>query len=158
MLFRSGSGGAAYATVVCMLKEAKSIHIFNRTVENALLLKEQLSPFSTIPIVVHGMEECATVPIEVVIQTTGVGMGKLKGEMPSCTKNILKDAQYAIDLIYNPKETLFLEYANAKGIKTVNGFGMLFYQAVLAYEKMHQITCNLETLKEIKKELEDELM
>ena len=35
-----GSGGAAYASVVSVMDKAKSIHVFNRTKDNAQLLKE----------------------------------------------------------------------------------------------------------------------
>lgn len=40
----------------------------------------------------------------------------------------------AVDMIYNPAETLFLKEARKRGAKTLNGLGMLIYQGVIAYE------------------------
>jgi shikimate dehydrogenase len=39
-----------------------------------------------------------------------------------------------IDLIYNPRRTLFLKYAEELGLKSVNGLYMLIGQAVAAQE------------------------
>jgi shikimate dehydrogenase len=38
------------------------------------------------------------------------------------------------DLIYNPKETLFLRQARLAGAKTHNGLGMFIYQGAYALE------------------------
>lgn len=42
--------------------------------------------------------------------------------------------EIAVDLIYNPEETLFLKQARQKGLKTINGLYMLVGQAVCAQE------------------------
>ena len=136
-----GSGGAAYAAVLCM-EEATHIALYNRTKEKAWALKEHIEKMSmekTQPgITVHGLDEAPTESYDIVVQTTGVGMGELKGEMPVGSLALLKEATVAIDLIYNPWETVFLKAAREQGIKTMNGFDMLFYQAIDAYEHMHQ--------------------
>jgi shikimate dehydrogenase len=38
-----------------------------------------------------------------------------------------------IDIIYNPAETPFLKAGKEKGAKTINGYGMLVYQAAEAF-------------------------
>lgn len=40
----------------------------------------------------------------------------------------------AIDLVYNPSETLFLKTANEAGVRTIGGLGMLVYQALASLE------------------------
>ena len=38
------------------------------------------------------------------------------------------------DVIYNPRETKLIQIANEKGLKTINGLGMLLYQGAYAFE------------------------
>jgi shikimate dehydrogenase len=153
-----GSGGAAYATVVAVIEEAKSVHLFNRTKKNAQDLKNHLQPFYQTPIIVHEWsEEIKESSCQVVIQTTELGMGKYTGEMPPCAKPLLEYASYAVDLIYKPWETPFLAYAKDKGCVTMNGFDMLFYQAVRAYEYMHGPIQKEEILQSIKTMIESTL-
>lgn len=152
-----GSGGAAYASVVSVMDKAKSIHVFNRTKDNAQLLKEHFEEQDYNKIEVYSEEELPKVPIDYVIQTTGVGMGKLENQIPKCTGTLLKTAKIAVDLIYNPAETCFLKEAKEKGCLTLNGFDMLFYQAVLAYELMHHCTLERTSLENIKRDIINQL-
>ena len=148
-----GSGGAAYASVVSVMDKAKSIHVFNRTKANAQFLKEHFEVQKEGLIQVYSEEEYPKVAIDYVIQTTGVGMGQLENQVPKCTETVLQTAQVAVDLIYNPEETAFLRKAKEKGCLTLNGFDMLFYQAVLAYELMHHCTLERTSLEKIKRDL-----
>ena len=145
-----GSGGAAYATVVSVMDKAKSIHAFNRTKANAMCLKTHFEEAYGIKIEVYAETDKPKVDIDYVIQTTGVGMGRLENQMPVCTSALLEKAQIAVDLIYNPKETLFLKEAKARGCQVINGFDMLFYQAVIAYELMHHCTIEKNQSDEIR--------
>lgn len=131
-----GSGGAAYAACLCVIQEVKALVIYNRTRDNAMKLRDHLHRFYETPITVCEMEEKVE-SVDLVIQTTGVGMGSYKDEMPLCTKHIVEGASVAVDLIYHPWESKFLGYAKEKGLQVMNGFDMLYYQAVEAYEKMH---------------------
>jgi shikimate dehydrogenase len=40
-----------------------------------------------------------------------------------------------IDLVYKPLETSVLSAARARGLKTVDGLGMLLWQGALAFER-----------------------
>lgn len=152
-----GSGGAAYAAVVA-LNEASCIHIYNRTVQNAKELKLHMKQFfPSLQICVHSLDEVEPVQYELVIQTTGVGMGQLEGFKPSCSEQLLEHTNSAFDMIYNPKQTSFLKLANKKGCRTANGFEMLFYQAIRAYELMHQIELKEESTLKIRSYLKEVL-
>ena len=144
-----GSGGASYAAVVSVMEEARSLHIFNRTKEKAIALSEHFKNYTKLPIFVYEEDESPNRPIALVIQTSGVGMGELKEQKPKCTSKLLEQAHTAVDLIYNPSQTLFLQEALHKGLKVMNGFDMLFYQAVIAYELMHKCTLNEEVIHKI---------
>ncbi len=148
-----GSGGAAYAAYVAVAEEAGSIHLFNRTLGHLEALKKHMSNYYTVPTFLYALEAPCDTPLELVIQTTGIGMGCYEGQMPVCTHEVLAHAQIAVDLIYAPKETLFLKTAKNMGCLCENGFGMLFYQAVKAFEWMHGISCKEEWNKQIKQEL-----
>ncbi|OZV13098.1 hypothetical protein CIW83_06085 [Tissierella sp. P1] len=76
------------------------------------------------------------------------------GESP-IEKRIVKGANFVFDLIYNPERTLLLEYARSLDCKCINGFSMLFYQAIKAQEIWTNRTIDEETLLIIKKEIED---
>ncbi|MDF2613647.1 MAG: shikimate dehydrogenase [Clostridia bacterium] len=148
-----GSGGAAYAAYVSVAEEARSIHLFNRTARHAKALKEHMQSYFSTPAFVHEAGEDCSESLDIVIQTTRIGMGSYIGEMPSCTKAVLKEAKIAVDLIYHPEETQFLKYAKTRGCVCINGFGMLFYQAVEAFELMHHISCDKENTLKIKREI-----
>lgn len=70
---------------------------------------------------------------DIVINCTPVGMHPNVNNSPINKEDISK-FHTAVDLIYNPKETLFLKYAREQGIKVINGLYMLVGQAVKAEE------------------------
>ncbi|SHK08712.1 shikimate dehydrogenase [Paramaledivibacter caminithermalis] len=75
---------------------------------------------------------------DIIINCTPCGMYPNVENCPVSKKDISK-FHTAIDLIYNPRETLFLKYAKEEGIKTVNGLYMLVGQAVKAQELWNDI-------------------
>lgn len=70
---------------------------------------------------------------DIIINCTPVGMYPKVDASPVATKTV-KNFEAAVDLIYNPAETLFLRYAKEQGKKAVNGLFMLAAQAVAAEE------------------------
>lgn len=71
--------------------------------------------------------------IDMIINCTPVGMYPNTEKSP-LRKDDLKNAKVVIDLIYNPRKTLLLKYAEEMNIKAVNGLYMLVGQAVKAEE------------------------
>ena len=148
-----GSGGAAYAAYTALAAKAKEIHIINRTKAKAEALKAHMAKYFNIPTFVYEDQEILPLQVDVVVQTTGVGMGELKDQMPRCSKALLENAKVAVDIIYEPWETLFLKTAQEKGCQCVNGFGMLYYQAVIAFELMHGLKFDKDKARQIKDEV-----
>lgn len=70
---------------------------------------------------------------DIIINCTPCGMYPDTGHSPAPLE-VIRMYGTAIDLIYNPLETLFLGYARVAGLKTVNGLYMLVAQAVAAQE------------------------
>lgn len=85
---------------------------------------------------------------DIVINCTPCGMYPNIDASP-LEKNIMHKFGTAIDLIYNPKETLFLKYARESGAKTVNGLYMLVGQAVRAQEIWNNITVSKNIVDKI---------
>jgi len=68
-----------------------------------------------------------------VINCTPIGMFP-KTEQSPLDKELLNKFNTAVDLIYNPPNTLFLKEAKEKGLKAINGLYMLAAQAVKSQE------------------------
>ena len=47
-------------------------------------------------------------------------------------ESVFDGASVAVDLIYEPQESAFLRQAKKRGLKTLNGASMLFFQAYYA--------------------------
>ncbi len=75
---------------------------------------------------------------DIIINCTPVGMFKDKDNTPT-DKSHLTKFSIAIDLIYNPIETMFLRQARQLGLKTANGLYMLTAQAVKSQEIWNDI-------------------
>lgn len=78
---------------------------------------------------------------DILVNSTSVGMGhKTGGEeaetLVEDTSCFHKDL-FVADVIYFPRQTKLLKDAEEQGLRTMNGLGMLFYQAALAFEIWH---------------------
>jgi shikimate dehydrogenase len=70
---------------------------------------------------------------DIIINCTPCGMYPNVKACP-VNKNVISRYSIAIDLIYNPMETIFLKYAKELGLKTINGLYMLVAQATASQE------------------------
>ena len=68
-----------------------------------------------------------------VVNTSSLGM-EGKAEMRIPLDGISSDA-VVTDLVYTPLETKLLAHARSIGCRTVDGLGMLLYQAVPGFER-----------------------
>lgn len=123
-----GTGGAAAAVFHCVKDlGASNIKLVSR---NPWDISDDWNK-NNIDIVSY--KELDSLKGEVIINCTPCGM------YPDCSRspvdrNILSNYEYAMDLVYNPKETIFLNYAKSIGLKTCNGLYMLIGQAIAAQE------------------------
>lgn len=67
-----------------------------------------------------------------IIQTTPLGMKGIKGQL-DFPYDHLNNKQVLVDIIYNPLKTNFLKEGEKRGLKTVNGVGMLVCQGAEAF-------------------------
>jgi shikimate dehydrogenase len=132
-----GAGGSAYAACIAAASNGASrISIINRSEENAVFLASHVKSHYNIPVKQTALKS------EIVIQTTTLGFGKYADRSPidDLIKNpdFLEGVELAFDIIYHPKETIFMRQAKEAGISNViGGFPMLVYQAAAAFELWH---------------------
>lgn len=138
-----GAGGAAKAaTYLCAREQAKTITILNRTVKKAEDLAKSIQIiFPTISINAISIEDYYKLHNlkYLAIQTTPIGMSPKTNNIIIDDCEFYKQLHTAVDLIYKPSKTLFLQKAEENSAVISNGLKMLIFQAVLAYEIWHDI-------------------
>ncbi|MBZ9762735.1 shikimate dehydrogenase [Mesorhizobium sp. CA8] len=127
-----GAGGASRA-VIHALKERgiKDIRIVNRTLARA----EELSRHFGAGVSAHGAGAVRELLADagLLINTTALGMHG--NEALAAEPSALPGHTIVTDIVYVPLETPLLAAARARGLKTVDGLGMLLHQAVPGFER-----------------------
>jgi shikimate dehydrogenase len=127
-----GAGGAARA-VVLALKRAGigDIGIANRTVDRAVELRERFGGGIS-ALALDALPEILG-EADLVVNTTSLGM-QSAGELPA-DPALLPGHAIVTDIVYVPLRTPLLEAAARRGLKTVDGLGMLLHQAAPAFAR-----------------------
>jgi len=127
-----GAGGAARAVLHGLISRGYSeIRIVNRTKSRAAALTAHFAG----PVQVFDWEDrdAQLEYCRLVVNTTTLGM---TGEVPLEIDLAGARKQTVVtDLVYSPLKTGLLENAAARGLRTVDGLGMLLHQAVPGFEK-----------------------
>lgn len=126
-----GAGGAAKAVIFALLEIGfKEIIITNRSRVRA----EELSSVIRHPLSVVDWQKRGEIleNTDLLVNTTSLGMtGK---ESLKIDLSLLPKTSLVTDIVYSPLITPLLAQAKARGNPTVDGLGMLLYQAVPAFE------------------------
>lgn len=122
-----GAGGAAKAIVSALLKAgAPELRIANRTRQRAQILAETYG--AKVSVVDWNSASQAMSGAHTIVNTTALGM---TGQAPlNVTLQHAPANALVTDIVYEPLITPFLEQARARGLRTVDGLGMLLHQAV----------------------------
>lgn len=126
-----GAGGAARAVVVALAARGiGEIHILNRTPARAEALAAELGG----PLRAGGLGDFATLApaAGLVVNTTSIGMHGTRFEHLPLT--LLPPTAVVTDIVYVPLETPLLGDARRRGLRAVDGLGMLLHQAVPGFE------------------------
>jgi len=128
-----GAGGAARAVVRALGRAgASEVVVVNRSAGPA----EQAAAFAGAVGRVGVAEDAGEA--DVVVNATPLGMGIVVSrtgdpEPMPIDPALLQAGQIVVDLVYHPALTPLAEAARARGIRTVNGLGMLIHQAAHAF-------------------------
>lgn len=71
--------------------------------------------------------------------------------------DVVKKYKSAVDLVYNPEETLFLRYAAEMGLKSVNGLYMLVAQAVESQKIWNGVHYNFNIIEEVYRKIKNKI-
>ncbi len=131
-----GAGGAARAIAVeCALAGASQVTIINRSAghgqELADLVQSNTQASATyLPWTSHMRIPSGT---DIVVQATNIGLYPDVQGCPDIDFTSLQPDAVACDVVFNPPTTLFLAHAAERGLKTINGLGMLVNQGELNF-------------------------
>ena len=140
-----GAGGATRAAIIALQEAgAKKITLLNRTLDSAEALAQQFS----VHVAPWEARNSVIGSASLLVNTTSLGM---QGQQALDLDLKQLDSACAVhDIVYAPLETKLLAYARLRNHPTVDGLGMLLYQAQAAFYSWHQvmpaITPELRTL------------
>ena len=135
VFFCFGGGGAGRAICsVLAYNGARKIYITDLYEDCAKELVNDINKnFAPVAEFVPHGEFSKLAACNVIINASGVGMGKSIGQSP-VPKEYIQSSQFCFDACYNPDKTQFLLDAEEKGCKILNGLGMSLYQGVAQVE------------------------
>jgi shikimate dehydrogenase len=122
-----GAGGAARAVVFGALGRGARVVVVNRTREKGRALAREAGA-DFLP-----LSRARELIADVVVNTTTVGMAPSAGVSPA-PPEIFRPGMAAMDIVYNPLRTRFLEDARQKGCSVVDGLAMFVYQGASQFE------------------------
>jgi shikimate dehydrogenase len=70
---------------------------------------------------------------DILVNATSIGLYPNLSDKPSVNMDTLRSHMLVCDVIPNPPRTRFLIEATGKGLKTLDGLGMLVYQGAIAF-------------------------
>ncbi|MFL6789645.1 MAG: shikimate dehydrogenase [Bradyrhizobium sp.] len=126
-----GAGGSARAVVFGLVERGiERVHLVNRTMERARVLADQFGE-SVHPAAWDTLTDLLP-RVGLLVNTTSLGMhGQPALELDV---GLLPPNAVVADLVYVPLQTKLLAAAQARGLKTADGLGMLLHQAVRGFE------------------------
>ena len=152
-----GAGGAARIAAYEVLRRGGRVHIAARDVQKRERFVRSLADTQKdgAARISHGpMDEIPGGGWQLLINCTPVGMFPHSDACP-VDEETLGRFDAVFDMIYNPPETRLLAAGMRLGLRTIGGFGMLFYQAVEAQKIWFGREIAPKAQRAIRKELEN---
>ena len=128
-----GAGGSARAVVYALASSGWQVSVAARRPEQAREFLDQ----STAQVTLHSFSDLTALDLSgyaLIVNTTPLGMSPNPDFSPWPDGLPFPRGAFVYDLVYNPRETLFVKQARAAGLPATTGLGMLIGQARLAFE------------------------
>lgn len=132
-----GAGGAAKAIAVHLAREARirTLKVWNRRPARAEELAELVDDLHT-SCETHAVKELSdpeTGAVDLIVNATPFGMAG-NDEVPREVIDHLHEGLVAYDLVYQPRETKFVQEARRRGCQVITGDRMLAAQGAAAFQ------------------------
>lgn len=137
-----GAGGAARAVAYGLKAENADLAIVNRDVKKA----EQLAELTGGRAITF--DNMLLEAWDIVINATSVGMLPNVDAMP-VPAELFRPGMVAMDIVYNPLKTMFLQMAAAKGCVTVDGLSMFVAQGARQFELWTSMTAPTPYMRQV---------
>jgi shikimate dehydrogenase len=126
-----GAGGAAAAVVDALVERGFMVRVVNRTLSRAEALADRYPNRVSADVLSEANRYARTAGF--IVNTTSLGM-KGEGAIDLDMSVVPSDAVIT-DIVYVPLVTPFLAAAATRGLRTVDGLGMLLHQAVPGFTR-----------------------
>lgn len=138
-VFVLGAGGAAKAVVYGLKAAGAEVIIYNRTFSKAEALAEQFDA-----VVLESLQLAIPHDIDIVINTTTVGMNEYKSLLP---EDFWMPQHIGFDIVYKPLYTKFLQDCESVDGTCITGDKMLTYQALEQFRLWHGMMLEPEIME-----------
>ena len=118
-----GVGGSGSSSALALKHAGATVYAYRRNKAELLEICQRLG--------VTPVDDAECGGYDILVNCTGVGMHDTEGKSPVGVQ-AFQGATWAVDLIYTPEKSRFLELGKSVGAKILNGKSMLFYQAYFA--------------------------
>jgi len=135
-----GAGGAARGAVFALASAGAEVTVCNRTIDRARDVAVSIAGVIGHPIKSSDLHAAASMPCDVLINCTPVGMNAGPAPADSPVEHLPPrpgspgNTPIAFDTVYTPRETPFLLRARAAGWRTIGGAEMFVTQAAAQFE------------------------
>lgn len=143
-----GAGGAARAFGHEAMKRGAELTIGCRSIQRAMPFQEELQKVYGRNVKTVQMEALKD-EFDVIFQATPIGM---KGEDVPLPDAMVKGAKFVFDAVYSKDYTPLVKRARLAGVDAVDGYSMVFYQAMEA----QKIYWEMEIPQQVQQELFEE--
>lgn len=124
-----GAGGAARAALHALCESGALVTIFNRTPQKAIQLSTEFG-CRTMP----WEERGAVRDMDIIVNTTSVGLGAQSGETPLEAQHIRRH-HIVFDAVYGPTDTRLITEARRRNATVITGLEMLLHQGTAQFER-----------------------
>ncbi len=169
-----GAGGAARAAAfMCLREGASSITVFNRNIQKAEKIVEDMREYiRSYALKAQDYERSGVQPDvilkalpfsevsnvtkngSIAFQCTSVGLKPDYDSVITDDPAFYQKLKFAIDLVYVPKTTRFMQLCRENGAEAYNGLKMLIFQAVCAFEAWNDVEVPKDLVREVYEKVE----
>jgi len=145
-----GAGGAARAVAFALADAGtRELTLVNRTLGRATRLARAISRTLGVKVRAYPLGPRTDWPrllgqADLLVNATSAGLKREPSLVPA---SALAPPLKVADLIYNPPETALLRVARRRGVKAINGTGMLLHQGALVFERWTHRRAPVEVMR-----------